>query len=330
MANIRIFVWSFLLFLAGANSYGNTIPKLPELGLSREGITLSGLSSGAFMAIQLQVIHSDIFQGAASFAGGIFGCAEGDVNKARNLCMKDPHKIDTQKYIDKTKNFAKNKKIAKIENLANKPIYIFGGTKDSVVRLEGAYRIKEFMDAFSANTIIKTDLPSEHGFPTLNQGQKCDKMGEPWIQNCGFDGAGESLQALYGKLEAPVKTVNPINLTTFDQRDFSTLTNFLYDEGYVYIPSGCRQEKNPSCRLHIAFHGCVQGPEYSQDLFPKTAGINEWAEANKIVVLYPSAKTGGMNLKGCWDWFGYSGSNYLTKDGEQVKALMKMIDVLIE
>ena len=330
MANIIKLLSIFLLFTAGANSQGSNIPKLPELGLSKSGITLSGLSSGAFMAIQLQVIHSDVFDGAASFAGGIYGCAEGDINKARNLCMKNPHQIDTQKFINTAKQFEKKKKIARTENLNQKPVYIFAGTKDSVVRLESAYRIKEFMDAFNANSILKTDLASEHGYPTLNQGQKCDKMGEPWIQNCDFDGAGESLKAIYGKLNLPVKNVNPINLLTFDQRDFSTLTNFLYDEGYIYIPSGCRKEKNPECRLHISFHGCVQGPEYSQDLFPKTAGLNEWAESNNIVVLYPSAKTGGINLKGCWDWFGYSGTNYLTKDGAQVKAIMKMIDVLIK
>lgn len=328
MAKIRFFLGFLIIFIASAKLQANSPAKLPELGLAKDGITVSGISSGAFMAIQLQVIHSEIFQGAASFAGGIFGCADGDINKARNLCMKNPHQIDTEKYIEKAKRLAKENKISSLNNLSQKPIYIFAGTKDSVVRLEGAYRIKEFMDYFHSNTILKTDLPSEHGFPTLNQGQKCDKVGEPWIQNCGFDGAGELLNTLYGKLSPPVSEVNLINLLTFDQKNFSTLANFLYDEGYLYVPSGCRQSKNQHCRLHIAFHGCVQGPEYAQDIFPKSIGLNEWAETNNIVILYPSAKTGGINLKGCWDWFGYSGSDYLTKDGEQVKAVMKMIDVL--
>jgi len=327
MSKISMF---FVLFLTSLKLGASELPKLPELKLSNQGITTSGLSSGAFMAIQLQVIHSDIFAGAASFAGGIFGCAEGDVNKARNLCMQKPHEIDVEKYINSAKKLEKNKKIAQLQNLNQKPVYIFAGTKDSVVRLEGAYRIKEFMDYFSANTIIKTDLASEHGFPTLNQGQKCDKMGEPWIQNCQFDGAGELLKALYGNLKKPTKDASDVNILSFNQKEFSSLTNFLYDEGYMYVPSNCRQAENRQCRLHIAFHGCVQGPEYSQDIFPKTAGYNRWAEENDIVILYPSAKTGGLNLKGCWDWFGYSGKNYLTNEGAQIKALMKMINRLVK
>jgi hypothetical protein len=35
-----------------------------------------------------------------------------------------------------------------------------------------------------------------------------------------------------------------------------------------------------------------------------------------------------MNPKGCWDWWGYSGANYHTKEGVQIKAVVGMIEQL--
>ena len=34
------------------------------------------------------------------------------------------------------------------------------------------------------------------------------------------------------------------------------------------------------------------------------------------------------NPLGCWDWWGYSGSDYLTRAGPQIKAVRAMIDRL--
>lgn len=304
------------------------IPNLPKLKLDNDQTTVSGLSSGAFMAIQLQVAYSDYFKGVASFAGGIYGCAEGQINTATGQCMQNPNEIETQKYIDKTIELEKKKKISPLTNLKGKNIYIFSGTKDSVVRLESAFRLKEFFDYFESNVSLNTNLASEHGFPTLSEGQECDKKGEPWIQKCQFDGAGEALLNLYKDLKPPLENEIKKNLIKFSQREFLSLNNLMYEVGYIYIPNQCQKDSNTHCRLHIAFHGCVQGPEYAQDIFPKNSGYNRWAEANNIVILYPSAKTGGLNLNGCWDWYGYTGTNYLSKEAPQMKTIMKMISIL--
>ena len=34
------------------------------------------------------------------------------------------------------------------------------------------------------------------------------------------------------------------------------------------------------------------------------------------------------NPRGCWDWWGYSGAAYHTRDGAQVRAVMAMADRL--
>jgi hypothetical protein len=35
-----------------------------------------------------------------------------------------------------------------------------------------------------------------------------------------------------------------------------------------------------------------------------------------------------FNPNGCWDWWGYSGENYATKQGPQMAAVKQLIDAL--
>src|SRR5262245_11006980 len=50
--------------------------SLPNLGANIMQSSVSGLSSGAFMAVQIEVAHSDDIVGAGIVAGGPFACAE--------------------------------------------------------------------------------------------------------------------------------------------------------------------------------------------------------------------------------------------------------------
>jgi len=61
-------------------------------------------------------------------------------------------------------------------------------------------------------------------------------------------------------------------------------------------------------------------------------GYNEIAEANDIVLLYPQAVSSMMmpsNPNGCWDWFGYTDSNYANKEGKQMKIINNLMDSLL-
>ena len=80
--------------------------------------------------------------------------------------------------------------------------------------------------------------------------------------------------------------------------------------------------------MHVAFHGCRQ----SVERFARDAGYNRWAESNRLIVLYPrvEATWTPFNPRGCWDWWGYSGANYATREGTQIRAVMKMIERLAE
>ena len=49
---------------------------LPKLGADLAATSVSGLSSGAFMAVQIEVAHSKDIVGAGIVAGGPYACAE--------------------------------------------------------------------------------------------------------------------------------------------------------------------------------------------------------------------------------------------------------------
>ena len=72
--------------------------------------------------------------------------------------------------------------------------------------------------------------------------------------------------------------------------------------------------------------------------FIEGAGYNAWADGNRLVVLYPQTISRyGLamgswkylfNPKGCWDWWGYSGAEYHTREALQVRAVMGMVEQL--
>jgi poly(3-hydroxybutyrate) depolymerase len=97
--------------------------------------------------------------------------------------------------------------------------------------------------------------------------------------------------------------------------------------GYAYVPDACRSAE---CRLHVAFHGCRQNADAIHDDFIRDAGYNRWAAANGIVVLYPQATASAGNPRACWDFWGYSGAGWRTREGGQMRSVADMIKRLLD
>jgi len=99
------------------------------------------------------------------------------------------------------------------------------------------------------------------------------------------------------------------------------------DEGVVYVPPSCAEQTG--CRVHIALHGCQQSREAVGDTFIKESGYAEIADQNRLVILFPQAKAiTGINPQGCWDWWGYTGLDYLGKDAPQIATIWAMVEQL--
>jgi hypothetical protein len=192
--------------------------------------------------------------------------------------------------------------------------------------------------------------PAGHGLPVEElagdsrfRKLACGEEAPPFIVDCDRDAAELLLRHLYPKgFRGTPGEPGRESLRAFDQTEFfdaGDRSGSLAEVGYVYVPASCADGGAAApCRLHVAFHGCSQNEAAIDDDFYWDGGYNRWAEANRIVVLYPQAtawRAGwdpfglGGNPNGCWDWWGYSGSDYAGREGTQMRAVRAMVGRLL-
>ena len=68
-------------------------------GVSGREYTVSGVSSGAFMAIQNHVAYNKDVVGVAAIAGGPFFCAQAKLEIALHACMVEPEFISVEELV---------------------------------------------------------------------------------------------------------------------------------------------------------------------------------------------------------------------------------------
>lgn len=319
---------SFAVALAGV-AITSPAQDLPLLVLDPAATTVSGLSSGAFMAVQMHVAFSDRIAGAGVIAGGPYYCAQGSLLLALNDCMEtDPEGPDVAPLIAAARANAAAGTIAPLAGLDGDRVYLFSGTNDRTVEPPSVAAAGTFYreaGIAAADIFMLDDIPAGHAFLAPGGPIPCAETGPPFINDCGVDQAGDLLEWLHGDLDPSVDPV-PGSLVAFSQAAFLSdpANESLDDTGFAYIPQACRD--GATCRLHIAFHGCKQGRDRLGDLYARTTGYNGWAEANRIVVLYPQAITSAAlgNPNGCWDWWGYGDADYATRNGPQMAAVEQM------
>ncbi|CAJ0960722.1 unnamed protein product [Ranitomeya imitator] len=327
-----------LLSLVGL-CYGQS--KLAKYNLE-SALSVSGLSSGSYMANQFHVAQSKRVIGAGLFAGGPYYCAQGNLLTATNACMKLPTSINVATLKSKTQTYANSGLLDPLSNLANSRVYIFSGTRDTVV-VPGVVKKQEeyYASYITGSGALKTvyDVAAQHGMPTDSYGGVCGSTNLDYINNCNYNGAYEALNHIYGGgLEKPSSgAAFTGQLILFDQVEFFKLaapsTYGMDTAGYVYVPSSC--QSGAQCKLHIVFHGCLQGrrEEVSCDIiycewwilcyllyiealsvivqeeegkklgdkYARYTGYNQVADLNNFIILYPQAKSNLSNPNGCWD-----------------------------
>jgi poly(3-hydroxybutyrate) depolymerase len=329
----RFFFLHCNVFACAVAALGSALaaaPPLPTLDADPRA-TVSGVSSGAYMAVQFHVAHSAWVQGAAAIAGGPYYCAQASVRLAYYNCMK-PGRFTALPAVrlmrEEAERRARAGDIDPTANLAGARAWLFISANDPTVRSEVVDRLHEFYVSYKTTAVIVRHDSAGHGMPTEEAGNAdCTASAPPYINDCDYDAAGALLQHLLGRLLDPALAPGP--LQSFDQRPFGGGGISLDDEGYVYIPKACESER---CRIHVVFHGCRQGRAEVGERFAREAGYNRWAEANRIIVLYPQVvpRRAPYNPNGCWDWWGYTGPDYHTQKGAQIRAVKAMLDRLSE
>ncbi len=322
---------------------------LPQLGTILSETSVSGISSGAYMAGQFQLAHGDLVIGAAIIAGGPYGCAEStfadvipgpgtaflNLSKAVNGCMRNSLQAwgvpDPVTLAKRARERAEKGRITPLATVLPDKVYLFSGLSDKTVApniVKAAHAFYRELGMPAANLKLLSDSEAGHAFVTENEGAECQKSSSPYVVDCDYDQAGDLLTHIYGPL-APRTQKPEGEFLRFDQRPF---TKGLGDHGLavtgaVYVPKECHAN---ACRVHIAFHGCAQSRQFVGTQFIEDTGFAQWADTNRLVVLFPQTTISPVNPQGCWDWWGFTSNDYLTQKAPQIISIHRMLKHLAQ
>jgi len=305
--------------------------SLGSYNVNPNTVTVAGGSSGGFMAVQLQVAYSKSIFGTAVFAGGAYFCAQDNLAVWGTVCSTGAG-VPVGSLVSFTRSEASAGRIDPVSNIAGKPIYMFSGLLDTVVEQPTMNALLEYYQSFTSDSHINYNnfTSAEHSWVTPDGVNSCAVLAAPFINNCGIDPEKTFLSMFYGPLNARHSGSLGGNLIQFNQNFFCPGGNCasidMDSTAWAFVPESCAQLA--PCRLVIALHGCLNNQQTVGLTFIERAGINEWADGNNIIVLYPQtiASVVPANDAGCWDWWGYTGPNYALKGAPQMAAIMAEVN----
>lgn len=333
---------------------------LPQLTME-EGArhSISGLSSGAFMAVQLHLAHAADFSGVGVIAGGPLACATsypGAATTVQDACALSALYVamtpltkaaspDPTLLAQTARKLAADGLIDPLDHLSGQQVYIFTGTKDSVVHsvvVQGTRDFYKSLGVKEENILFIDHVPAGHSIITTNPTDlPLDVNQPPYINKGDFIQSHQILEFIYDHQrpgqKAPLKpkqgpaakNYEPGRLVCFEQKHFLPSPGdweraSLGDYGFAYIPHEIYQGKKAK-GVHIALHGCKQGYDYRNIIagwvnsaneppyglrYMTTTGYNDMADEKDLVILYPQARATDdsrlQNPDGCWDWWGYT------------------------
>jgi poly(3-hydroxybutyrate) depolymerase len=332
-----------LLYALSTAAQAVDLPALPAYQVDLRQTSLSGLSSGGFMAAQFEVAYSNTLVGAGIVAGGPFFCAGSNsfgsyLQNATGVCM---HPLgagpDAAKLVRIAQDFARHGQIDPLLGLKKHRVYLFSGTNDSTVTTRVVDQSERFLELAGVPRknikYVKTSAAG-HGLITDNPGDgACAVTSPPYINDCGTEQSHDILRHIYGRLNPPAIALSG-QIIAFNQREFIASDRTSMSEvAYAYVPASCTRSR---CRVHVALHGCQQGSALIGNRYYSTTGYNELADTNRIIVLYPQVQPSDpvpFNPLGCWDFWGYSSTdqvhpNFFGKEAPQLRAIASMLQRL--
>lgn len=252
---------------------------LPALGLAAGGVTVSGLSSGGYMAGQFQIAFASQLAGAAVLAAGPYGCTRGQLSTAMRECACPAdlsawlHSVPAASglgcRVPTAGELAVRAETALAVNrahlddpahLARHRVWLMQAERDPVVAPPLVTAAAEFyrQAGVPAHALKLRPVPGAgHGQPQPGGPVACGSTASPYLTDCdGVDAAGELLAWLYAPggagLADPV-TPRAEGLRRFDQRPYrrapaspgaggaGAAAHFdgLDDSGWLYVPAAC-------------------------------------------------------------------------------------------
>lgn len=304
----------------------DTIYILPPMNANPDTITTEGFSGGSYYATLLHVTNSETIKGTGVTCGGPWGFGFSGSGK-------DDEWVENkvQEIIEQAQEYSDEGLIDDVANLDGAPVTIISALQDDAQQPNLQQAQKTFYEAFGGNVDLHEE---DRGHMTI------------------FDDALKSMQHLLPNIEGSgldiADIVNPGGESTtfreegytikFDQRAYTTPAEFsraaLAQWGHLYVPQRCADGTVESCHLMIYFYGCGGGIRLGEKAEASAGssmpGTGAMAHANDQIILMPNKRDG------CWNMeykpvFGYANDpNFLKKDGAQNKAIMQMVERLLE
>jgi poly(3-hydroxybutyrate) depolymerase len=315
------------------------VGKLGSYHVAPSQIFVAGISSGGFFGVQMHVAHSAVFRGAAIYAGGVYHCAQDSVELALVECggetvngqaLYQSTLAQSDSYLDQQSAAGT---IDASSHLQSQPVYLWSGTHDSVVNPREMADLNAQYAHYGARITFDNAFPADHGWESPTGELPCNVVASPYMISCSQNGAVYDseqtwLSLFFGNLQPRNGGTLHGSLLRFDQTEFgANAGNSMDTNGTVFVPQPCAA--GGLCGFVVVFHGCHQGHGEIGDKFVTESGIDEWADANKIIVLYPYAVPAPgpfpYNPNGCWDWWGYDDANYSLKSGTQMSIVYRMV-----
>jgi poly(3-hydroxybutyrate) depolymerase len=208
------------LLAAGA---AGAVEPLPSFNVDLDQTTVSGLSSGGFMAHQFHIAFSGTVRGAGVVAGGPYYCAQGQLPFALYQCMQTYMGApDPTRLLGFAQAYVRAGRIDPLDNLADHRVYLFTGTADNTVTspvVDAARRFYLLAGLPADGLEYRHDLPAGHALLTEDYGAACPSTASPYINDCDYDQAGAILGHLYPDLE-PAADQPGGTVIAFDQTEF--------------------------------------------------------------------------------------------------------------
>ena len=210
-------------------------------------------------------------------------------------------------------------------------IYLFTGTSDhtvapSIVKDAGEFYAK--LGVPEANIKLVSTVPAGHAFVTDDEGSACEVSGEPYVVDCHYDQAGELLKHIYGNLATarrePERRLRQLRSAPVRRRRGQRRPR---RDGRRLRSEGLSR-KSGLPGPHRLSRLCAESREPSAIRSSRSSGFARWADTNRFIVLFPQVAASPINPQGCWDWWGYTGPQYLTRDAPQIAAVNRMLDAL--
>ncbi len=314
---------------AAPASHERAVQSVTALGaynVDKTKTAVAGISSGGFMAVQLQVAFSGTFHYAAVYAGGPYYCAQDSLSTAQTTCQyaTSSSLSASESYLDSQSSAGT---IDPKSNLSGQKAYLWSGTSDYTVEQKTMNDLNSEYQHYGVSTKYDNTYAAGHGWESLTGEVACGTTASPYMINCsGYDSEKTWLTYFYGSVNARNAGTLGGTLKNFDQTPYGGGANDLDTNGYLYVPANCAAGQQ--CRLIVALDGCVQTQASIGTKFITESGIDEYADTNNLLVLYPYQVSSSTpnNPNGCWDWWGYETTTYALKSGPQMAAIKKMVD----